>query len=55
MFNVPLFGIGSAGLWSLDGAVSLQFPWEYNAPASDAGVGSFRRRADERRLARSIS
>ena len=34
MFNVPLFGIGAAGLWSLDGAVSLQFPWEYNAPAS---------------------
>ena len=34
MFNVPLFGIGSAALWGLDGAVSLQFPWEYNAPAS---------------------
>jgi hypothetical protein len=33
-FNVPLFGIGSAAQWNLDGAVNLQYPWEYNAPGS---------------------
>jgi len=32
--NVPLFGIGSAGLWNFDGAVNLPYAWEYNAPSS---------------------
>ena len=32
--NVPLFGIGSAGLWSFDGTVNLPYAWEFNAPAS---------------------
>jgi hypothetical protein len=31
--NAPLFSIGSASLWNFDGAVSLPFAWQYNAPA----------------------
>ena len=38
-FNVPLFGIGSASLWNFDGAVSLPFAWEFNAPASSLVSG----------------
>jgi hypothetical protein len=30
--NAPLFSVGSASLWNFDGAVSLPFAWEYNAP-----------------------
>lgn len=30
----PLFGIGTAGLWNLDGSVSFPFAWQFNAPAS---------------------
>ncbi len=29
----PLFAVGSAAVWNLDGVVSLPFAWEYNAPA----------------------
>jgi hypothetical protein len=31
--NPPLFAVGAASLWSLDGVVNLPFAWEYNAPA----------------------
>lgn len=37
--NVPLFGIGSAGLWDFDGAVNLPYAWEYNAPSSSLVSG----------------
>ena len=37
--NVPLFDIGSAGLWNFDGAVNLPYAWEYNAPSSSLVSG----------------
>lgn len=37
--NVPLFGIGSAGLWNFDGSVNLPYSWEYNAPSSSLVSG----------------
>ena len=38
----PLFGLGKANLWNLDGTVSLPFAWQFNAPASSlvSGVSS---------------
>ena len=38
--NPPLFPIGGGGIWNLDGAVSLPFAWEFNAPASNLVSGS---------------
>jgi len=37
--NPPLFGLGSAGLWTLDGLVSMPFAWEFNSPSSSAVGG----------------
>ena len=37
--NIPLFGIGSAGLWNFDGVVSLPYAWEFNAPSSTLVTG----------------
>jgi hypothetical protein len=37
--NPPLFALGSAQLWTLDGVVNLPFAWEYNAPASTVVSG----------------
>jgi hypothetical protein len=38
--NVPLFGIGTAGLWNFDGTVNLPLAWEFNAPASPLVQGN---------------
>ena len=35
----PLFSIGTASLWNLDGVVSLPFAWQFNAPASSLVSG----------------
>jgi hypothetical protein len=37
--NIPLFAIGTAAIWNFDGTVTLQYPWEYNAPGSALVTG----------------
>jgi hypothetical protein len=37
--NPPLFNLGAAGLWTLDGAVSVPFAWEFNSPSSSSVNG----------------
>lgn len=39
-FVPPLFGIGSAGVWTLDGTVNVPNTWEYNAPSSRQVTGN---------------